>query len=379
MKSIVDSSALEGLSRRQWLQMGSLALAGLSLGQREALGAPPAAAPAGPIRLTLNENPFGPSPRAVAAISRQLAGLSRYTETEAAALARQIAAYENVPAEHIVLGEILEPLGLQLGLRGGPGGQFIYSVPGYNALVDAARPVGGESIGVPLDADLRNDLPALRSRINPRTRALFLVNPHNPSGTVHPPRVFLDFAREASRQALVIVDEAYLEFTDNFAASTATALVRAGENVIVFRTFSKAYGLAALPFGYAVAPRALAAELTRAGVGEPRSLNRLALVAAGAALADQSFLDTVRAQVKAERSAWFALLRELGLRWADSRGNFVFFETRRPHGEFAAALLARGVDIGRAFPPLDTWARISIGLPEENAAARSAVRQVLKT
>ena len=375
---MADSLAVHP-TRRDWLKAGAATLAALALSPRLAFPAVPSSsspAPAGPVRLTLNENPFGPSPRVVEALAKNLSGLSRYVEDEASALVRQIATYEQVPPGHIVLGEVLEPLGFHLGLQGGPGGEFLYSAPGYNALVDAALPVGGVSVGVPLDADLRNDLPALRARLNERTRAVFLVNPHNPSGTVHDPQPFKDFVRAVSRRALVIVDEAYLEYTDDFAARTAAALVREGENVAVFRTFSKAYGLAALPFGYTVAPLGLAADLTKAGVGSPHSLNRLALVAASAALADQDFVAGVRARVTAEHAAWNDLFRELGVRHAEARGNFVFFETRVPHATFAAALLSRGVDIGRAFPPLDTWARITIGLPEENTRAREAVRAV---
>ncbi len=381
MKSPPDPTPTVRFTRRHWLKTGGATLAALTLAPRLTFAAAPPdrlPAPTGPVRLTLNENPFGPSLRVGEALAKNLSGLARYTTSEeVAVLVRQIAALEQIPPEHIILGEILEPLGLQLSLNGGPGGEFLYSTPGYNALVDAASPVGGVSVAVPLDAGQRNDLPALREKISPRTRAVFLVNPHNPSGTVHGPDEFKDFVRDASRQTLVIVDEAYLEFTEDFAARTATSLVRAGQNVVVFRTLSKAYGLAALPVGYAIVPPALADTLRRAGVGQPRSLNRLALVAASAALADQAFVAAVRARVAAERLAWHDLFRELGVRHADSRGNFVFFETRVPHRTFAAALLARGVDIGRAFPPLDTWARISIGLPEENASARAAVRQIL--
>lgn len=157
-------------------------------------------------RLSLNENPFGPSPAAIAAIRENLDGLARYTGDEAAALVEQISALERVPADQIVLGEILEPLGLQLALAGGPGGEFVYSVPGYTALVDAAQPAGGVVVAVALDAELRNDLAALRAAVNARTRALFLVNPHNPTGTVNEPAALRTFVREASRQTLVIVE-----------------------------------------------------------------------------------------------------------------------------------------------------------------------------
>src|SRR5262249_30869817 len=135
--------------------------------------------------------------------------------------------------------------------------------------------------------------------------------------------------------------------------------------------------LAGLPFGYAVLPTGVAEALTRRGVGHARSLNRLAVAAAAASLRDSAFVTSVRATVASERTRWSALLDSLGVRHTAARANFVFFETGRPHAEFAAAMSARGIDIGRSFPPLERWARISLGLPEENALARSALREVL--
>lgn len=254
----------------------------------------------------------------------------------------------------------------------------MYSTPGYTALTDAAKVVGGAGVGVPLSRSLENDLPALAARINERTAALFLVNPHNPSGVVSDPAVLFEFVRGVSRRTLVIVDEAYLEYLPDFAARTCAALVREGGNVVVFRTFSKIYGFAGQPMGYALLPAALSAELKGNGVGHARSLSRLAVAAAGASLRDPSFVAGVRMTVARERERWTATLDELGLRHSDARGNFVFFETGRPHGAFAAAMRARGIDIGRSFPPLDTWARISIGLPDENAAAQAALRATMR-
>lgn len=333
---------------------------------------------AAPIALNLNENPFGPSPRAAEAIRRDLGQLERYTGAEADAFARAAAQREGVPVEQIVIGEILEPLGQQLALEPGDKKEFVYSVPGYTALVDAAAPFGGIGRPVPLNDRLENDLPALGAAIGPHTRALFLINPHNPSGTVSDPAAFHAFLREAAQHALVIVDEAYLEFSDDFAGRTAVAHTRAGENVLVFRTFSKAYGLAALPFGYAVAPTPLADRLRKAGVGAPRSLNRLALTAATAALADQDQIASIRDRVATERATWNALFDQLHLRHTESAGNFVFFQTGRLHADFARALRSQGVEIGRGFPPYNDWARISLGLPEENRRAQDLVRQLLQ-
>lgn len=330
-----------------------------------------------PVRLTLNENPFGPSPRVVPALQSALTGLHRYTGEEAVELAALLAAKEGVAPEQIVLGDLLEGLGTQFGIRGGPGGEFIYSVPGYPALVDAAAKVGGVVVPVPLDAQLENDLPALAAKVNANTRVVFLVNPHNPSGTASEPRKFHDFVRTVSRRALVVVDEAYLEFSDDYAGRTAVAHTRAGENVLVYRTFAKAYGLAALSLGYAVAPRPVADFLRQQGLGATRELNRLAVTAAIASLRDEGYLARVHAAVAAERTTWNRVLDELGLKHTPSQANFVYFDAGRPHAEVVARLKEAGVLVGRVFPPYDRWVRITIGLPAENARAQQALRRAL--
>lgn len=380
------------MTRRQHLQSMFTALGALSIGGCGATAASGAAvgtlatpstagqaSASGVIHLDLNESPYGPSPRAVEAMQSEVAKVARYTsDDDVAALKNTIAQIENVRSEQLVLGEVLEPLGLHLALAKGHGAEVVYSTPGYTALTDAAKVVGGAGIGVPLNGALENDLPALAARIGERTAALFLVNPHNPSGAVSDPAALFALVREISQRTLVIVDEAYLEYLGDFAARTCAALVREGHNVVVFRTFSKIYGSAGQPMGYALMPTALADKLKENGVGHARSLNRLAVAAAGASLRDASFVDGVRTKVAGERARWTATLDGLGLRHSDARGNFVFFETGRPHAAFAAAMRARSIDIGRRFPPLDTWARISIGLPEENAAAQAALRAIMR-
>ncbi len=330
------------------------------------------------IHLNLNENAFGPSPSVGPAIQREFPRLSRYADTASAqALAEQIAAYERVPVEQVVLGEILGALGLYLGSQGGPGGEFIYSTPGYLTLIDSAAHVGGIGIPVPLNARYENDLDALAAKVNARTRALYLINPHNPTGTVSDDAAFKHFLRETSRQAPVIVDEAYLEYTDDFETRSAVSLVREGANVLVFRTFDKIHGLAGLPIGYTLAPCPLADALHRQGLGDAESLGRLNIAAAAAALADTAHVQQVRTIVASERARWVAVLDELKLRHTKSLASFIFFDAGRPQAELAASLRARGVDIGRTFPPYTNWARITIGRPEENRIAEQNLREIL--
>jgi histidinol-phosphate aminotransferase len=369
--STARNDILTNLNRREWLSIGAVAASGLS---------PSAAASKpghDPIRLSLNENPFGPSPLALQAIKAQLTGLSSYAGDEVAELTKTIAAREGIAAEQIVLGEILDVLGLYLSACGGSGGEFIYSEPGYTALLNAVAPAGGVVVGVPLNKQLENDLPAIAGAVNAHTRAIYLINPYNPSGTVSEASQFIDFVRELSKRALFIVDEAYLEFTPDFEKRTAVSLVRSGAQVAVFRTFSKIYGLASLAIGYTLAPADLATSIKQLGIGAFYDLNRLSLVAANASLNDAGYLASVRAKVATERDPWHDLFRRRKVRYTESHGNFVFFDSGRPHQAIAAALAAQGIDIGRAYPPLDTWVRISIGLPENNAIARQVVADLL--
>jgi histidinol-phosphate aminotransferase len=369
------------IDRRKWLVALGLALSGVGVSRLPgaARGARSATAEEGEVaRLSLNENPLGPARGVAAALEGERGKLCRYTGAELDALLVAIAAKEDIPREQIILGEILEPLGTYLSLQGGPGGEFVYSDPGYTALIDAAVAVGGRAVGVPLNSRLENDLPALAARVSERTRTLYLVNPHNPTGIVTDADELRNFTRSTSRRTLVIVDEAYLEFADHFAQRTLTDLVRAGQNVIVFRTFAKVYGLAGLDIGYGLVPPAIARTLNARGVNNPHLFNRLAVAAATASLKDAEYVVRVTQQVAAQREQWLQLFLELQVRHTPSSANFVFFETGMPHAEFSGALLKEGIEIGHVFLPYERWARISIGLPEENSRARAAVRRVLQ-
>jgi histidinol-phosphate aminotransferase len=371
------------LSRRELLKRSGIVVGTGVLAPKLLLGSSSSAGQStgseSPIRLSLNENPYGPSPAVVQAVQLELGRLSRYAdEALSRRFAEQVAAYERIPVDQIVLGEILDVLGLYLARSGGPGSEFIYSTPGYLALIDAAATAGGIGVPVPLNAQYQNDLATLKSKINARTRAIYLINPHNPTGTINDDQEFKSFLRESGRQAVVIVDEAYLEYTADFATRSAVSLVREGANVVVFRTFDKIHGLAGMPIGYALAPRPLVDGLRKQGAGGSEDLGRLNLVAASAALADTAQIESTREAIARERALWLSVFSELKLPHTDSRANFVFFDAGRPQPTLAAAMRERGVDIGRAHPPYTNWVRITIGLPPENRLAQNALRATLK-
>ena len=367
------------LTRRNLLKSSSLAIGAGLLPLSTTASAVVGNETATLLHLNLNESAFGPSPRALEAVQRLLPQVSRYADAALAdSLTEQIAAREQVPAEQIVLGEVLDALGTYFAAKGGPGGEFLYSSPGYLALIDAASRLGGVGVPVPLDSHHSNDLAALTARINSRTRAVYLVNPHNPSGTVNDDAAFKSFLREASQRTPVIVDEAYLEYLPDAASRSAVALVRDGANVIVFRTFDKIHGLAGLPMGYAIVPRGLGDTLRKQGAGDLEALGRLNLAAATAALGDPEHLRQVRTIVDAERQRWNRVLDELKLFHTDARASFVFFNAVRLQSEVAAAFQQRSVMVGRLFSPYATWIRITIGLPEENRFTQAQLIEVLE-
>ncbi len=358
---------MTGLSRRSLI--AAVPSAGLA-------SAHPGQAAAAPIRVSLNENPFGPSPGARRALADQLGRVARYgDEVQSDALLARIAAQEGVSPEQIVVGEILEALGLFLAARPPAGGRFVYSLPGFTALIDAARPLGGIGVGVPLDPALCNDLPALSRAITSDTRALYLVNPHNPSGTVNDQAGFDAFLREAAKRTLVIVDEAYLEYDDM--ARSAVRLTRAGLDVAVFRTLDKIHGLAGLPIGYVLAPLPLARAMRAAGFGDPHGLGRLALAVADAALADNGWVSQVRSRTLAGLARLTEALDALHLQHSRSVANFVFFRSPVPADRLRQALAQRGILVARPFPPLTEWVRISVGTETEVGRTIAALRESL--
>ncbi|WP_343672533.1 histidinol-phosphate transaminase [Chitinophaga sp.] len=324
-------------------------------------------------QLSLNENPYPPAIDVQEAIKKEIANIARYPGPDANALITAIAQKEGVGEDQIIPGEVLGQLGVYLGLKGG---EFIYSVPGYPVFTDAAASVGGKVIAVPLNEKKENDLDQISKSINAHTTAIFLVNPHNPSGTVSERRAFHDFLHTASKQAIILVDEAYLEYTDDFGGRTAVNNIKEGDNIIVFRTFAKAYGLAGLSIGYCVASPATAKFLKEKGLGNVHDLNRLSVVAAKAALADKNYIAALNKTITAEREKWNQLLDSLHLEHTTSQANFIYFNTGKPYEQVAAAFKAQGIQIGRLFSPYNTWIRITIGLPDENKKAQEVVRKL---
>ena len=371
-------------NRRQWLKTTGAAFAGLALAPRISLGAGPAPAtapklpaivPAGPVQLCWNENPFGPSPLAIEAMAREVPRVHRYPFNIAPKLIERLAEKEGVSPEHIVLGvgsgEILETYGVYLGRQGG---DVMTASPGYTQMTGAMQRMGSKVVAVPLNDRLEYDLEAMAAKLTSNTKAIYICNPNNPSGTIVEPARLRAFAIEVSKTVPVFIDEAYLQCSDHFAANTMAGLVREGHNVTIARTFSKLYGLAGQRMGYGVMQPAMAKGMREFMTG---SVNLLGVIGALASLDDPAYVDSTRLKIKAGRDALIGVLKEFGRKYAEPQGNFVFFHTGAPIAEFSKRMLAENVIVARGFSPLNDWCRISIGSPEEMAVCHAALRKVL--
>jgi histidinol-phosphate aminotransferase len=328
------------------------------------------------VKLASNENPLGPSPRAVRAISQALGDVGLYPEGSCPRLRAALARKLGVAGDSLVFGngsdEIIHLLGLAFL---GPGDEVVEGDPTFSRYEAAAMLAQARCTNVPLH-DWRCDLEAIRSTITAATRVVFIANPNNPTGS-HVARSEIEgLLASLPDRVIVCLDEAYFEFADADDYPDGVDYVRAGANVLVLRTFSKVFGLAGLRIGYGVARPEIIAGLEQ--VREPFNVNHLAQVGALAALDDAEHLEQSRALVRTGRARLAAALASMGLRPWPSQANFVWVDVRRPCRPVYEALLARGVIVraGDAFGA-DTFLRVTIGTTEQNERLIAALQEVM--
>jgi histidinol-phosphate aminotransferase len=360
------------LTRRDLLTASALLLAGPAAALRAA--GKEAAPGDAPIVLCWNENPYGPSPAARLAASHAVVDGCRYPDDDLPQLVQALARREGVGADHIVTGtgsgELLRALGL---LASRDGGEIIAALPTYGELTEYARRQGAVVKFVPLDARHRHDLPAMSAAISARTRAIYICNPNNPTGTAVPAADIRELVRTVPQPVTVIVDEAYMDFATDPAVGTVADLVQSEHRVVVLRTFSKIHGMAGLRCGYAIARPDITAALADARMTTP---NVFAVRAARASLGDQEFLTDCRRRILASRTRITTELTQLRLPYAEPQGNFVFFDTGMPLARFTTLMRERNILVGRRFAPYENWCRITIGTEPEVSAFLQGLRAV---
>lgn len=327
------------------------------------------------VKLASNENPVGPSPRAVLAARAVLEGLHRYPDPDPHALRHKLAAQLAVDPSELVFGHgSNEIIDLLCRTFAGPEHHAVIGTPSFACYRLSLLAAGVPFSEIPLDRGLFWNAGRLLEAVRPETRLLLLDNPNNPTSTHLGKDGLHQLLSGLPEHVIPVIDEAYVHFAD--APDYASALEHRAlhPNLIVLRTFSKAYGLAAMRAGFAVAPAALIEDLERVRV--PFNLNTLAQVAALAALDDIEHISRCVALNRSERARLSAELTALGLQVAPSQTNFLCVELAQDAPRVFEALLARGV-IVRTIGNLPRHLRISVGLPSENTRLLAALREVL--
>lgn len=329
------------------------------------------------IKIASNENPLGPSPKAMEAIKNTAGEIHRYPDGNATTLKDKLSKKLGVKPEMIVLGngsnEVLELLAATF-MR--PGDHAVMSEQAFVVYQLATQSRGYERTEVPPGPSFSHDLKAMAKAVKDNTRIMFIANPNNPTGTYNTKAELDELLESVPKDMILVLDEAYFEYVDKDDYPDGIGLVKAGHNVVVTRTFSKIYGLAALRCGYGVMSEEMADFMNR--VRQPFNTNMLAQVAAEAALDDEEFLNKARA-VNAEGMAFLEKsFKELGIEYIPSVGNFILFKSKKDAKVLYDELLHKGVIVRpMAGYKLPEWIRATVGLPEENERFIQALKELM--
>ena len=389
------------LSRRTWLKSGVLTLAGTALiphlgvgeslrgqvrlnkkGQlqhspffHEYLPETAINPPALRAKLNANENPYGPSPKAIEALKNAATTGNRYGWRQLFGLIESLAEKEGVTTKHIMTGpgssDLLEKVGMLSFIEGG---NVVSADPSYMSLIHVAEAVGATWIPVPLAKDWSHDLDAMEAAVDADTKLVYVCNPNNPTGSVTDATKLREFCKRVSKKAPVFVDEAYLEFMDG--GESMVSLVAEGYNIMVARTFSKIHGMAGLRIGYMVAQPEYIEEMqqiTRGGMG----IAQTTIAAATASFHDQEFLSMSLEKNTAVRGRVVSTLTEKGFSPVPSQTSFVIFPIAMEGKVFLDQMYGHQVGV-RAFEFMDqNWCRVSMGTMEEAEIFLEAISKVL--
>ncbi|MBA6245277.1 MULTISPECIES: histidinol-phosphate transaminase [Psychrobacter] len=332
------------------------------------------------VKLASNENPMGCSPRVTLAVTEQLGQLSRYPDGNGYYLKQALADFNDVNANQITLGNGSDDL-LDILARSfvGADDAIVYSQYAFVVYPMLAKMQGATGIEVPAQR-FGHNLKAMSQAVqdNPNTKIVFIANPNNPTGTQLEQKELRQFVASVPSSVLVVLDEAYIEYSPE---SNNRALLNEFDNVIIVRTFSKAYGLAGLRVGYALSSVAVANLLNR--IRQPFNVSRVGLAAAAAALADQDFIEKTRL-INDEQMRWLEKQFDaLGLGFVKSHANFIMVEVQVEMEDITAASIHQALlEQGVIVRPLDAyglpnWLRITVGVAEDNLRLIDTLRSIL--
>ena len=327
------------------------------------------------IKVASNENPFGPSPLAMAALQKAIANVNLYPDGNAFYLKQKLAAKLGVEPANLILGngsnEIIEFVSHALLT---PGAEIVVSQYCFAIYPIVAKMLGANVITVPAQ-DYGHDLPAMLRAITPQTRIVFVANPNNPTGTLASREEVIKLVNDVPDDVLLVLDEAYIEFLDD--AVDLIPLIRLGarKNLILMRTFSKIYGLAGLRLGYGIGNADLISALEK--IRQPFNVNLLSQAAALAALDDDEHVRKTRQNNFIGLEFFARAFRKLDLEFVPSSANFLLVRVGAGQKVFEAMQKLGVITRPMGGYQLPEWIRISVGTPQENERSLAALKSVL--
>lgn len=363
-------------NRRTWLKKIGLGTLALGVGPYTAMAQPmvrdyTSRLDNKTIPLNANENPYGPSPLARIAMADSVNLSNRYGWSMSSKLVNAIAGKNEVAANNVLLDAgSTKILNLILLHTAQEKGSFIMADNTFNFWISPAKNLGLKEINVPLTSDKKHDLNAMLKAIEPDTRMLYLCNPNNPTGTVCNRNELVSFVNEASKKVLVVVDEAYIDLTDQ---QSLSPLVTKNENLIIVRTFSKMYGLAGARVGYALAHKATIKKLKSLQSWPNGSLSLVSKAGALASLKDVEFSKKVYALNEAARKYTIEQLEQLNISCIPSHSNFLYFSLADYQKDYFEQLEEHDILGTRIYEENGQWSRITIGTMDEMKALITAL------
>lgn len=336
------------------------------------------------VRLSSNENPYGPSPAALKAMTDAFGLAWRYPDEHADMLAEDLARMHNVAANEVLLGDGSgEILKLCAAAFTGSEKKLVTANPTFESIARHAGVAGAEVVSVNLTPDYRHDLQKMLGAANGAVPGVtgkvaglvYICNPNNPTASITPKNEISDFLAKVSPSTMILVDEAYHHYVDDKSYESVIPLVKQYPNLIVARTFSKIYGMAGLRCGYCVTQRANTARMRRHQIFD--SVNIMALAAARASLADTDHVAQGRKRNGEVKQTICAELDTLGYRYILSHANFMMIDLRREARPIISALRERRIEVGRLFPAFPNFMRVTIGTPSEMKLFMAAFKEVM--
>ena len=356
-------------NRRKWLKNAGAVLLGLGLSRVSSIAAPmklislPHDTAEKIARLSSNENPYGPSAMARAAMAETISLSNRYQWQMIQDLQAAIATKNGLTPGNVLLSAgSTQMIDACVQLAATRKGDLILAKPTFSRWTPAAEKAGLRTIAVPLTADKRHDLHAMLKAVTPDTRMIYICDPNNPTGTVADRSELYSFIKEATKKTLVVVDEAYIDYTGK---ASVCEFVKENENLLVIRTFSKIYGMAGARVGYALAHNKTIERMGQLQSGANIGVSAVSMAGALASLKDNAFVnDTL---IKNERARAYATeeMERLGIHCIPSSSNFIYFSLLNYKIDFFERLRAGNIEGTTIFEEDGKWSRITVGTMEE--------------